>query len=284
MNEIIIHTNELPITLSGALSIASTPFIHPDRVTDFDVLIYVTNGQITVTETEQAYEINKGEIFFLKHGLHHYGKSKIAQGTSWYYIHFYTQDNASTFQSFIFETEPGNLGLNNKPLLFSMRIPKKIAVSPDSNLAHEISEFIEYLNSKEPLRRWNINIKLFQLLSECALSEQKNIKLQNSQSDQICLFLQEHICDPFHAAILEHHFHLSYKYMATKFKNEKQLTIQQYHTNLRINMARKLLRSTKLSINEISSKLGYSDVLYFSRVFHSHAGFSPTAYRKQDAL
>lgn len=66
MNEIIIDTCSLPAVISGAYEVASVPFIHADRTTDFHVLIYVTEGYIGVTEDEQDYTIQKGELFFLK--------------------------------------------------------------------------------------------------------------------------------------------------------------------------------------------------------------------------
>ena len=65
MNEIIIDTCSLPAVISGAYEVASVPFIHADRTTDFHVLIYVTEGYISVTEAEQDYTIQKGELFFL---------------------------------------------------------------------------------------------------------------------------------------------------------------------------------------------------------------------------
>ena len=82
MNEIMIDTRTLPAALSGAYQVASAPFIHADRTANFHVLIYVTEGHISVTEEDTDYLIQKEELFFLKSGLHHYGKSLIPQGTA----------------------------------------------------------------------------------------------------------------------------------------------------------------------------------------------------------
>jgi AraC family transcriptional regulator of arabinose operon len=41
----------------------------------------------------------------------------------------------------------------------------------------------------------------------------------------------------------------------------------------------RLLEDTGLSIKEISSKLGYDDQFYFSRVFKSINGIAPSDYR-----
>ena len=63
--------------------------MHPDRVLDFDVLIYVVSGSVQVVEEDQEYCIFPGELLFLKHGCHHYGTKRNPPMTSWYYFHFY---------------------------------------------------------------------------------------------------------------------------------------------------------------------------------------------------
>lgn len=283
MNELKINTNTLPVTISGAYDIASSPFIHIDRTADFDILIYVTEGYICVTEEEHDYVIHKGEAFFLKKGLHHYGKHEIPQGTSWYYIHFKNGNSLCTPTPFIIENEPGNQGLIHREMSYELTLPKQFTVAAQSRLAQMIMDFIDYLNSSEPLRRWNLNIRLFQLLSECALQDLP-ASSPSSLSDRICHFLGDHVQEPFHSSRLQDHFHLSYKYMAACFKKETGTTIQSYHTTLKLNLACRLLRSTMLPIKEISLKLGYQDVLYFSRIFHSRIGCSPSAYRRREEI
>lgn len=281
MNEIAIDTCSLPVTLSGAYEVASAPFIHADRTVDFSVLIYVTGGYICVTEEEQDYIIRKEELFFLKSGLHHYGKTPIPQGTSWYYIHFRTPLPPSCCQPFTILNEPGNQGFVPNTDIYALTLPKHTYVPENSQAAQMISQFINYLNSTDPLRRWNVNARLFQLLTECAFCSGALLPKSDSLSDQICRFLGEHVQEPFHASALENHFHLSYKHLAACFKKATGMTIQGYHTRQKMNLACKLLRSTLLPINEISLQLGYQDMLYFSRVFHAHMGLSPSAYRKR---
>ncbi|NMM54435.1 AraC family transcriptional regulator [Paenibacillus aquistagni] len=50
---------------------------------------------------------------------------------------------------------------------------------------------------------------------------------------------------------------------------------------LRMERARTLLLTTQLSIEQISSSVGYADALYFSKMFKRTFGHSPTAYRKE---
>lgn len=68
---------------------ADKPFVHADRVLGFNVFIYIVSGQMKIWENGIEYVINERNAFFLKKGLHHYGRDEIAEGTTWYYIHFH---------------------------------------------------------------------------------------------------------------------------------------------------------------------------------------------------
>jgi len=56
---------------------------------------------------------------------------------------------------------------------------------------------------------------------------------------------------------------------------------QTYILKYRIEKARELLKTTGLSVSEISECTGFSDGFYFSRAFKKLTGFSPAAFRKQ---
>ena len=73
----------------------------------------------------------------------------------------------------------------------------------------------------------------------------------------------------------------SYDYLRKLFKSEMGMTPHSYLTNLRIHMAEKLLCSpdtVEQNISEIAYICGYSDSLYFSRVFKKNFGCSPKYY------
>lgn len=55
---------------------------------------------------------------------------------------------------------------------------------------------------------------------------------------------------------------------------------QKYVTGLRIKNAKRRLSETDMSVADIAERCGFSDAMYFSRVFKKHTGLSPTEYRK----
>jgi AraC family transcriptional regulator len=54
-----------------------------------------------------------------------------------------------------------------------------------------------------------------------------------------------------------------------------------YHINLRLNLARRLLRETKQSIVEIALEVGYVTSSHFAQLFRRETGLSPSDYRRQ---
>ncbi len=278
MNEIIIANNSLPQLCGCGLFAASESFIHTDRVPDFCVLIYVIDGCIYVTEGDTDYEVNAGELLILKNDIHHFGKKKIQKGTKWIFVHFRISAdcNASPFYP-----DASPLGAYDATAESLLTLPKFLD-SVSARFEKELKTFIEYAQSDDAYKKWFINQRLFLLLSSLAVSTQgfsNNLTL----SDRICRYLSDNIGVPFSSENIEKRFYLSYKYMSHLFKKEKGVTMQQYHNSVRMDEACRLLCSTLMSIGEIADKLGFSDVLYFSRCFRNYTGKSPSAYRKDSA-
>lgn len=278
MNEIIIANNSLPQLCGCGLFAASESFIHTDRVPDFCVLIYVIDGCIYVTEGDTDYEVNAGELLILKNGVHHFGKKKIQKGTKWIFVHFRISADCNTSP---FYPDASPLGAYDATAESILTLPKFLD-SVSARFEKELKTFIEYAQSDDAYKKWFINQRLFLLLSSLAVNTQgfsNNLTL----SDRICRYLSDNIGVPFSSENIEKQFYLSYKYMSHLFKKEKGVTMQQYHNSVRMDEACRLLCSTLMSIGEIADKLGFSDVLYFSRCFRNYTGKSPSAYRKDSA-
>ena len=74
---------------------------------------------------------------------------------------------------------------------------------------------------------------------------------------------------------------MSLRNFKRRFKNATGDPPLVYIQKFRVEMARKLLETGNLSIEEISGKVSYDDVGFFRRLFHRHTGISPTEYRRK---
>lgn len=75
-------------------------------------------------------------------------------------------------------------------------------------------------------------------------------------------------------------FHYSEKYLGRLFKKEVGMSFNEYVNSRRINLAKKLLIGSDLSITDISANVGFNNVTYFNRVFKTAVGLPPGNYRK----
>ena len=73
---------------------------------------------------------------------------------------------------------------------------------------------------------------------------------------------------------------LSPFYFSRVFKQEQGCTFIEFLIKARIEEAKKLLRTSKLSITEISFAVGYQDPNYFSQLFRHSEGITPSQYRR----
>ena len=73
---------------------------------------------------------------------------------------------------------------------------------------------------------------------------------------------------------------LNSSYFSTLFKKETGENFSDFLIGCRLTEAKKLLKETTLTINEITSAIGYSDSKYFSKLFVKNVGITPSEYRK----
>ncbi len=69
---------------------------------------------------------------------------------------------------------------------------------------------------------------------------------------------------------------LSVDHMRTLFRKEYNMSPVQYRNKRRMAMAMEYIANSRLSVSEISDKLGYAHVSHFSAVFHACFDVSPT--------
>jgi len=82
---------------------------------------------------------------------------------------------------------------------------------------------------------------------------------------------------------LSERFHMNWKTLSKLFREETGQKFVDYLIELRITHARRLLVETTLPVQEIATKVGYSNAISFGRMFKKIVGLSPGEYRDQAA-
>ncbi len=112
------------------------------------------------------------------------------------------------------------------------------------------------------------------------LTSGKSVSRQSSQIRRAVIYINENYEKNFSNALLANMCNLSLGRFEHIFKAEMGVSPSAYRQKLRIENAKSLLSSTALSASEISYLCGFSDSLYFSRIFKNKTGLSPIEYRR----
>lgn len=113
--------------------------------------------------------------------------------------------------------------------------------------------------------------------------EQKVAFSNNRQAfspDALLTFIQENLCSPLRAEDYEETFGKSYHHINRLFKKHFGTTVKQYHMQLRMQHATRMLLSG-YSIQETASACGFADYYFFISSFTKEHGIPPTSYRKK---
>ncbi|MBE6589152.1 MAG: helix-turn-helix domain-containing protein [Ruminococcaceae bacterium] len=93
-------------------------------------------------------------------------------------------------------------------------------------------------------------------------------------------YIDKNLSSKITLADLSWNLHCSTVTLTEHFKREFGITIMQYVTQKRMQMAEQMLLGSHASINEIASTCGFADVEYFSRTFKGIHGISPNRWRQ----
>ncbi|MFD2215490.1 AraC family transcriptional regulator [Metabacillus endolithicus] len=96
---------------------------------------------------------------------------------------------------------------------------------------------------------------------------------------QAILYIQNNLSDNLKHSDIVKHLHISARHLTRLFVKELGMSYTEYVKNERIQKAALLLKTTNLSIKEISEKTGFKNVHYFTRVFATTVRHPPGIFR-----
>jgi len=104
---------------------------------------------------------------------------------------------------------------------------------------------------------------------------------QDELFDRIHAYIEENICEPLTIAEICQQFSLSRSSLQLLFKNAVNQSPKKYISDMKLEKSCQMLRENKYTISEISLKLGYSSIHYFSNAFNQKYHISPSEYAKR---
>lgn len=92
-------------------------------------------------------------------------------------------------------------------------------------------------------------------------------------------YINDHISEDLNAAVLSDATGYSSGYLSRVFRQQMNISIRDYISNMRMNLAKEMLSNTNLKIYEIASNCGYENTTYFIKIFKINTGMTPQEYK-----
>ena len=103
---------------------------------------------------------------------------------------------------------------------------------------------------------------------------------ENAHVKRIKRFISERLSEQITLEMIASEVHLVPRYACTLFKEHTKMTLTDYVTAERIELAKRLIITKDLPLFKISEECGFDDYNYFSRVFKKLVKISPKEYKK----
>ena len=97
--------------------------------------------------------------------------------------------------------------------------------------------------------------------------------------DRMTGYIGENISERITPDSLSKAFGLSKEHICSLFRSGLGMTVSEYVNMIKLDRAMELLSNSSMNISQISEYLGYSSVYYFSKIFKSRFGVSPSHYK-----
>lgn len=238
----------------------SVRFYRPDGRVDYHFLLVTEGSLLTVCEGKE-YRLQVGDALFYKQNdpqCYTVEVDETNQNEAHLYIHFCGK---------VAEEVLAKAGFDRSKPIF--------------NTVSEVKRIFELLIRNH--RSGDEITACGNLLRLVALLSPKNSKPQSESEISMfkeAEFISNHYTEEIDLNECAERCNLSRSRFTHLFTQTVGTSPLQYQQQLRLEQACELLRSSTLSVGEISDGVGFKDALYFSRIFKKKTGLTPSDCRK----
>lgn len=235
--------------------------IHP-----YFELTYVDNGSLVTEVDNKKYELNKNECLI------------------YYPAQFHTQEITSnetcSYITIIFEC---------------VGISKEKMFNKVYNCSREMVSIIEQIAKNGDIQgdiRNELLITYLQLFL-VKLVQYDNLKVISNPTtlinqhfedqllEEVLTYIQSHLKEPLPIDQICNNFYISRSSLQNLFKNNLGISPKHYINEQKLSLSRVLIKKGEYTISEISNKLGFTSIHYFSRKFTKRFGVAPSEYARK---
>lgn len=274
------------------------PHKNINRVSEDYIFYFVTDGELFFCENGKEYHLQRGDCFLFEPGMHHFGT--VNSSYHLIYIHFRHKSIRCVERSqaeWLLEAKERNKRWLTNPVISqapddTLILPKQVSLREPVSIS-ALSELAEKAidQSKNRLENYNtlcagtVNELFIKLYREFLSSyfEKYNVGSKGIfLINRVIHYLNTDYPQRIDSRTIEAHLSYSFDYLNQLFKKNLGTTIFRVLESIRVENAKKLIKTTSLTLEQISVSVGYNDASYFSKIFKKRTGVPPSQYRSRD--
>lgn len=266
------QTNDLYLVHCGRQQ-CTADYTYNHKIPNEYHLHFILEGKGILEINEKSYHLEKDDIFLIPKNtpIHYFADSE----HPWEYI-WVTFDGtvASNYLSYATLSSDHPTIHSAIPTKVYLPIIQKILDTNELTFANEIKR-VGYLFEL-----------LGTLIDAQSSTKGSHHQLDYSNETYIDYALQyiKHNYDHIKVNDIAKYIGINRSYLSSIFKKKLNISPQEYLVTYKLKKATELLKSTNLSIQDISFSIGYENPLTFSKIFKQYYGVSPKSFRKQNLL
>ena len=238
----------------------------------FFELTYVDTGTLYTEVDGITYKVGEKELIVYGPGQFH------SQ---------HTDDQSVSYVTILFDME--NIGPEQPEDWYSVLLNQvfpynKKIYSIIKSLVQESSTSALYTDSLMHCLLTEVIVRLLQGVYTVPAVQPSSVVRHNYQEelfDQILAYIESKIYEPLTVADICRQFSLSRSTLQHLFKNMMDQSPKKCISDMKLEKSCQMLRENKYTISEISLKLGYSSIHYFSNAFNHKYNMPPSEYAKR---
>ena len=246
-------------------------------------LLYCCEGAGMVYVDGVEYEIKEGTLLVFKSGVRYKYVLENVKNLRFIALNFdFLYDNSTQttpippkkLEDFDEESILQDIYFTDCPVF------NKPVVLHNANMFHQrLAEIEREFVTKSLFYELRISGMLSQILGETAVfnlyASAKEHKTVKAVSEYIRQNLEKELSNKYIGKIFGYHPN----YINQLFVRSTGMSLHKYLAQTRISKAMELLQNTNMSVNEICTKCGFSDLPHFSKAFKKSTGYPPSGFR-----
>ncbi|MCQ2407756.1 MAG: AraC family transcriptional regulator [Oscillospiraceae bacterium] len=226
----------------------------------------ILDGKGVLNYEGKHYQLGAGQCFFIDCRMTHSYQSDPQQPWELLWVHFNGCTTEEYFKLFLGQQQP---------------VFQPVSTVKFVSLLQELMRLnAETYADTEVLTSGLLANLLTTLLTVNSISEENDTALQ-SKLKTVLAHIDANFTSDIRLDELAYRFDISKYYLTREFKRAYGETIFQHIISLRINYAKRLLRFTDKSVEEIAMLCGFKDQSYFSKQFKKAESVTCLAFRRR---